>query len=313
MAGMGLFPSSRDNRPRALANQSLLRAPSTFPTSISMQYAFDLPNFGPYADPRVLADLAHQAEDCGWDGFFIWDHIQVSWPDAVGDPTVQLTAIAMATKRIKFGPMVTPLPRRHPWKLAREAMTLDNLSGGRLILGIGLGGDWFKEMSTFGYPADDIARAEILDEGLAVLSGLLSGEPFSFAGKHYTVTLTQFSPKPIQSRIPIWIAGPWPRPRPFRRAARYDGVVPTSSDIEKSLSADDIRAIAAFIKRNRIAEGPLDIMRAGITAGKSKSEAADIVAPFIEAGATWWNEAPIPWKTTLEEVRACILAGPPRR
>src|ERR1700676_703002 len=234
-----------------------------------MQYAFDLANFGPYADPRVLADLAHQAEESGWDGFFIWDHIQVSWPDAVGDPTVQLAAIAIATKRIKFGPMVTPLPRRHPWKLAREAAALDHLSGGRLILGIGLGGDWFGELSAFGYPVDDVERAEILDDGLAIVTGLLSGEPFSFAGKHYTIKPTQFLPKPIQSpHIPIWIAGTWPRPRPFRRAARYDGVVAMSSNIEKDLSTDDVRAIAKFIKEHREGNGPYDIMHAGETAGK---------------------------------------------
>ena len=131
--------------------------------------------------------------------------------------------------------MITPLPRRHPWKLAREATTLDHLSGGRLILGIGLGGDWFGELSSFGYPTDDGVRAEILDEGLAIVTGLLSGEQFSFAGKHYTIKPTQFLPKPIQPRIPIWIAGTWPRPRPFRRAARYDGVVPMSSNIEKDL------------------------------------------------------------------------------
>ena len=277
-----------------------------------MKYAFDLANFGPYADPRVLADLARRAEDSGWDGFFIWDHVQVSWPDAVGDPTVQLAAIAMATSRIRFGAMVTPLPRRHPWKLAREAATLDNLSGGRLILGIGLGGDWFTELSTFGYPLDDVTRAEMLDEGLAILTGLLSGESFSFAGKHYTIKPTLFMPKPIQSRIPIWIAGTWPRPRPFRRAARYDGVVPMSSNIEKDLRADDIRMIAQFIKENRRGAGHFDIMHAGDTAGKSKREAADIVAPFIEAGATWWNEAPLPWKTTLEDVRTRIAAGPPK-
>jgi alkanesulfonate monooxygenase SsuD/methylene tetrahydromethanopterin reductase-like flavin-dependent oxidoreductase (luciferase family) len=277
-----------------------------------MKYAFDVANFGPYADPRVLADLARRAEDAGWDGFFIWDHIQVSWPDAVGDPTVQLAAIAMATSRIRFGPMVTPLPRRHPWKFAREAATLDHLSGGRLILGIGLGGDWFTELSTFGYPVDDLTRGEILDEGLAIVSGLLTGEPFSFAGKHYTIKPTQFMPKPVQPRIPIWIAGTWPRPRPFRRAARYDGVVPMSSNIEKDLSTDDVRAIARFIKEHRAGNGPYDIMHAGDTAGKSKREAADIVAPFIEAGATWWNESPLPWKTTLDDVRARIDAGPPR-
>lgn len=289
-----------------------MRAPSTFPKHDPMKYAFDVANFGPYADPRVLADLARRAEDAGWDGFFIWDHIQVSWPDAVGDPTVQLAAIAMATSRIRFGPMVTPLPRRHPWKFAREAATLDHLSGGRLILGIGLGGDWFTELSTFGYPVDDLTRGEILDEGLAIVSGLLTGEPFSFAGKHYTIKPTQFMPKPVQPRIPIWIAGTWPRPRPFRRAARYDGVVPMSSNIEKDLSTDDVRAIARFIKEHRAGNGPYDIMHAGDTAGKSKREAADIVAPFIEAGATWWNESPLPWKTTLDDVRARIDAGPPR-
>jgi alkanesulfonate monooxygenase SsuD/methylene tetrahydromethanopterin reductase-like flavin-dependent oxidoreductase (luciferase family) len=277
-----------------------------------MQYAFDVANFGPYADPRTLADLAHRAEDSGWDGFFIWDHILIVGGGPVGDPTVQLAAIAMATSRIKFGPMITPLPRRHPWKLAREAITLDHLSGGRLILGIGLGGDWFGELSSFGYPTDDGVRAEILDEGLAIVTGLLSGEEFSFEGKHYTIKPTRFLPKPIQPRIPIWIAGTWPRPRPFRRAARYDGVVPMSSNIEKDLSVDDTRAIAKFIKDHRKSSDRFDIMHAGDTAGKSKREAADIVGPFIEAGATWWNEAPLPWKTTLEEVRARIDAGPPR-
>jgi len=278
-----------------------------------MKYAFDVANFGPYADPRLLADLAHRAEDAGWDGFFIWDHIQILPPDPVGDPTVQLAAIAMATSRIRFGAMVTPLPRRHPWKFARETVTLDHLSNGRLILGFGLGTDWvFKELSTFGYALDEVVRAELLDEGLAIVTGLLSGEPFSFAGKHYTIQPTQFLPKPVQSRIPIWIAGTWPRPRPFRRAARYDGVVPMSGNIEKDLSADDVRAIARFIAKQRKANGPYDIVHAGDLGGKSKREAIDIVAPFIAAGATWWNEAPVPWKTTLDEVRARIDAGPPR-
>jgi alkanesulfonate monooxygenase SsuD/methylene tetrahydromethanopterin reductase-like flavin-dependent oxidoreductase (luciferase family) len=277
-----------------------------------MKYAFDVANFGAYADPRVLADLAHRAEDSGWDGFFIWDHILAPGPQAVGDPTVLLAAIATATSRIRFGPMITPLPRRHPWKLAREAAALDHLSGGRLILGFGLGGDWFTELSTFGYAVDDGARAEVLDEGLAIVTGLLSGEKFSFAGKHYTIKPTQFLPKPIQSQIPIWIAGTWPRPRPFRRAARYDGVVPMSANIEKDLTVEDVRAIAKFIKEHRIGAEPFDLVHAGDTAGKSKHEAADIVAPFIEAGATWWNEAPLPWKTTLEEVRARIDAGPPK-
>ncbi len=183
---------------------------------------------------------------------------------------------------------------------------------GASILGVGLGGDWFGELSSFGYPTDDVVRAEVLDEGLAIVSGLLSGEEFSFAGKHYTMKPTQFLPKPIQPRVPIWIAGTWPRPRPFRRAARFDGVVPMSANIEKDLSVDDVRAIADFIKQNRTSNAPFDLVHAGNTMGMSKREAIDVAAPFIDAGATWWNEAPLPWKTTLDDVRAHIAAGPPR-
>lgn len=277
-----------------------------------MRYAFDLANFGPYADPRTLAQLAHEAEDSGWDGFFIWDHVQVSWPDPVGDPTVALAAIALATKSIRFGPMVIPLPRRYPWKVAREAATLDNLSNGRLILGIGLGSDVLTELSTFGIPTDDIVRAEMLDEGLAVLTGLLSGEQFSFSGKHYTVKATQFLPKPVQPHIPIWMAGTWPRPRPFRRAARYDGVVPITADIEEQRTPELIRAIVAFIAKHRTIDAPFEVVQSGITPGKSRAEDADIVAPFMAAGATWWFESPLPWRTTLDEVRARIRNGPPR-
>src|SRR5215472_3891195 len=114
-------------------------------------------------DPRVLADLAREAEDHGWDGFFIWDHIIAPGALPVADATVALASIAVATHRIQFGPMVVALPRRSPWKVAREAVTLDRLSNGRLILGIGAGGDWFAELTTFGLPLNDAVRAEQLD------------------------------------------------------------------------------------------------------------------------------------------------------
>jgi alkanesulfonate monooxygenase SsuD/methylene tetrahydromethanopterin reductase-like flavin-dependent oxidoreductase (luciferase family) len=276
-----------------------------------MRYAFDLANFGPYADPRTLAGLAHEAEDSGWDGFFIWDHVQVSWPDPVGDPTVALAAIAMATKSIRFGPMVIPLPRRHPWKVAREAATLDHLSGGRLTLGIGLGSDALTELTTLGIPTDDRVRAEMLDEGLAVLTGLLSGEQFSFLGKHYTVKATQFLPRPVQPHIPIWMAGTWPRPRPFRRAARYDGVVPITANIEEQRTPEMTQAVTAFIAKHRNNDAPFDVIHSGITPGKSRAEDAAIVEAFAAAGATWWFESPLPWRTTIDEVRARIRFGPP--
>jgi alkanesulfonate monooxygenase SsuD/methylene tetrahydromethanopterin reductase-like flavin-dependent oxidoreductase (luciferase family) len=278
-----------------------------------MRFAIDVPNFGPYADPRTLAQLAHEAEGAGWDGFFIWDHVQVGWPDPVGDPTVALAAIALATQRVKFGAMVTPLPRRHPWKVARETVTLDHLSNGRLILGIGLGADSFAELSTFGVPTDDMIRAEMLDEALAIIVGLWRGEMFSFDGKYYTVRETQFLPRPLQSpRIPIWAAGTWPHPRPFRRAARYEGVVPISPDIEKDLTPAETRAIIDFIRLHRKTDGPFEFVHAGNTPGKSKSQDTEIVASFADAGATWWFEAPLPWGMSFEEVRTRIRSGPPR-
>lgn len=278
-----------------------------------MRYAFDTPQFGPYANPKLLAELARDAEDAGWDGFFIWDHIQVGWPDPVADPWIALAAMAVATKRIRLGPLVTPLFRRNPWKLARETVTLDHLSDGRLVLGVGSGGDIFGEVSAFDGPPDDKTRAAMLDEGLAVLTGLWSGEKFSFDGKYYKVRETQFLPVPVQKpRIPIWGAGSWPHKPPFRRAARFDGVAPISNDIKKSLTPNDIRAIAAFIKSQRTSDAPFDIIHAGETSGDSAEQDRAIVAPYAEAGATWWSESILPWKTPLDKVRARIRKGPPR-
>ncbi len=277
-----------------------------------MKFAIDIPNFGPYSDPRTMGELARASEDSGWDGVFIWDHIQTGWPENVGDTTVLLAAIASATSRVSFGPMVTPLPRRNPWKVAREAVSLDHLSGGRFVLGAGLGGDWFTELSTFGVPANDTTRAEMLDEALAIIVGLWTGEPFAFEGKHYRIKQTQFLPKPVQLHIPIWLAGTWPRPRPFRRAARYDGVVPMSADIEKDLTPAETRAIGDFIRRHRTGSDPFDLGHSGITPGKSKQEDATIVAPYAEAGATWWFEARLPWRSTIEQVRDRIRFGPPQ-
>lgn len=277
-----------------------------------MKYAFDLPQFGPYANPRLLAELAHDAESAGWDGFFLWDHIQVGWPDAVADPWIALAAMACSTNRILLGPIVTPLFRRHPWKLARETVTLDHLSGGRVVLGVGLGSDVFTEVSTFDGP-DLRVRAEMLDEGLAILLGLWSGEKFSFAGKHYTVRETQFLPTPLQKpRIPIWVAATWPHRRPFRRAARYDGVAPISMDIEKPLTPAAVRELVALIKSVRSATTPFDVVHSGDTPGDDKVRARAIVAPYEAAGATWWFESPLPWKTPLDKVRERIRQGPPR-
>jgi alkanesulfonate monooxygenase SsuD/methylene tetrahydromethanopterin reductase-like flavin-dependent oxidoreductase (luciferase family) len=279
-----------------------------------MRYGIDVPQFGDYGDPRTLAALAREAEEAGWDGFFIWDHINVNWPARVADPWIALAAIACATTRIRLGALVTPIFRRHPWKLARETVALDYLSGGRLIFGYGLGADFFGEISSFGGELDDRVRAEMLEEGLAILSGLWSGEKFSFSGKHYTVREVQFLPAPIQKpRIPIWGGGTWPRKGPMLRAANYDGVMPISGDIEKPLTPEQVREIAAFFEQHhKTGVQPFDIIANGETPADDRARAAETVAAYEAAGATWWFESTLPWKQPLESFRVRIVAGPPR-
>ena len=275
-----------------------------------MRYGIDVPQFGEYGDPRTLAELARETERAGWDGFFIWDHINVNWPTPVADPWIALAAIACATSRIRIGALVTPLFRRSPWKLARETVTLDHLSDGRLIVGVGLASDVFEEITSFNGPLDDRVRAEMLEEGLAILTGLWSGEKLDFAGKHYSVKGTQFLPLSIQKpRIPIWVAGTWPRKPPFRRAARFDGVVPMSGDIEQALKPGQIAEIKSFISPLRTSVAPFDIVIAGETTGPE--QARDITAEYEAAGATWWLESTLPWKQPLADFRKRIAAGPP--
>jgi alkanesulfonate monooxygenase SsuD/methylene tetrahydromethanopterin reductase-like flavin-dependent oxidoreductase (luciferase family) len=298
-----------------------------------VRYGLYLPNFGAFGDVATLVDCACEAESAGWDGFFIWDHINRAWVTDVVDPWVALAAVASSTERMRLGALVTPLPRRRPWKVARETTTLDRLSGGRLIFGAGLGsqGGATAEWGTFGEELDLKTRAQMLDEGLAILDGLWSGRPFSHLpskpseSRHYRVRDAQFSPRPLQRpRIPVWIAGYWPSAKrlPFRRAARWDGAFPLRRD--GSLGADDIRELAAFTLGERqkagIAHRPFDIVHlASPTPGDDPAAAAARVAPYIEAGATWWLERITPdefgggWQETwpLAAMRRRIQQGPP--
>jgi alkanesulfonate monooxygenase SsuD/methylene tetrahydromethanopterin reductase-like flavin-dependent oxidoreductase (luciferase family) len=280
-----------------------------------MRFGVSLSTFGSYADPRLLADLAREAEDAEWDGCFVWDHIQVGWRDAVADPWVALTAIVLATRRIRVGTLVTPVYRRYPWKLARETVTLDHLSQGRMILGVGLGSDLFGEISSFGGPLDDRVRAEMLDEGLAVITGLWSAEPFSFTGTHFQVNNACFMPPPVQQpRIPIWVAGTWARRPPFRRAARYEGVVPVSGDIRSSLSPEQLGELIAYVSQHRVGEAkpPFDVVYSANTPAENEDRAHEIVAAYAAAGATWWLESMLPWQRSPQQARERIRRGPPR-
>jgi alkanesulfonate monooxygenase SsuD/methylene tetrahydromethanopterin reductase-like flavin-dependent oxidoreductase (luciferase family) len=280
-----------------------------------MKFGISVPNFGAYADPRLAATVAREAEQAGWDGFFLWDHMLWTWPEIQpgADPYILMAAIAVSTERIKLGPMVTPIARRRPWNLARALTTLDHLSGGRVIFGAGIGGDWFGDYSKIGQQADDKSHAEMLDEGLAVLDGLWSGEPFSFEGRHYTIKEVQFLPRPVQRpRIPVWVAGMWPHRKPFRRAAQWDGVFPISADQEmRELTPLETRDLAAYALEHRTAEGPFDVVIGGSTTGKERNRDADQVAQHALAGATWWIEDLMD-KDTLEQKRERIAQGPPR-
>lgn len=277
-----------------------------------MQFGVHVPNFGHYGDPRVLVDLARLAEDCGWDGFFLWDHVLVdaASPRRVVDPFTALAAIAARTERVRFGALVTPVARRRPWVLARQVATLDALSGGRVIFGAGLGNPRYEEFELFGEDGDDRRRAERLDEGLAILQGLWSGEPFTFAGTHYRIGEATFLP--AAPSVPIWIGGNWPNPRPFRRAARFDGVMPEKVG-GLPLTRDELPAALAYVRDHRPAERrerPFDVVIGGRTPGNDRAAAAAVIAAWSAAGATWWMERCEP-RDELRYALDRIRAGPP--
>ncbi len=283
-----------------------------------MQFAIDIPNFGDYSDPRLVADLARDAEKAGWDGFWVWDHIIRDPADPHADPWILLTAIALATERIRLGAMVTPLARRRPSDVARQAATLDHLSGGRLVLGVG-SGSRTHEFASFGDPADLRTRAEMLDEGLAVIEGLWSGRPFDFDGRHYKIHAPTFLPVPVQKpRIPVWVAATWPVPAPVRRAARWDGIWPLRRDAEgnsEHVTPDEVRALCQVISEERAAagrQGVFDVLVAGVTPGDDPAAASATVRAFADAGATWWTERINGERGSLEQQRERVRQGPPR-
>lgn len=283
-----------------------------------MRYAVNLPVVGEYSDPRVLLELATDAEDAGWDAVFVWDSMifDLGWKPPVTDPWIVLGAIASHTERVRIGTMVAQLPRRRPWKVAREVVTLDHLSGGRMTLGVGLGFSGESEFEQFGEDGDARARADRLDESLAIVRGLCTGEPFSFEGRYYAIRETTFTPRPVQERIPIWVAGYWPNKRPFRRAARWDGTAPAEMDIRPDgfsilpSSPETIETIRAYIDEHRADDGPYDIVVS--RALPEGPEAAELVRAYEKAGTTWLLRDMLPWEVPLSEAYRIVRDGPPR-
>jgi alkanesulfonate monooxygenase SsuD/methylene tetrahydromethanopterin reductase-like flavin-dependent oxidoreductase (luciferase family) len=271
-----------------------------------MKYGFVLPS----GDAREAAEMARVAEGAGWDGFFVWEPV---WGI---DAWVCLTAAAMVTERIKLGTMITPVSRMRPWKLASETATLDNLSGGRVILSVGLGAT-DTGFAEFGEVTDRKTRAKLMDEGLDILTGLWRGQPFSYEGTHYKIRPTEFMipPPPIQQpRISIWVVGAWNRPQSMARVLKYDGILPnpmTPEGDHRPLTAADVGEIKAYIEANRTETRPFDIVVEGATPGDRPDEAAAIIRSWADAGATWWIEAM--WNAAdAAVVRRRVEQGPPR-
>ncbi len=275
-----------------------------------MQYGLTLPTMGAGGDARTLSELAHEAETAGWDGVFVWDGIYIE-PEETYDPWVALAAIAMRTEHLRLGTLLAAPARRRPWKLARETVTLDHLSSGRLILAVGLGLAYDGGFAKVGEATDPRIQAQRLDEGLDILTGLWSGEPFSYHGQHYRVEEMTFLPPPVQSpRIPIWVGTwSWAKAGPLRRAARWDGICIGMVD------PVEVQALRTAIASYRTEMTPFDIVMEGETPGADRKQAEAIVRPLAEAGVTWWVET-VPGapraQDGLEGMRRRIRQGPPR-
>ncbi len=272
-------------------------------------------------DARQCAEMAAEAEAAGWDAVFTYEVLAIGADDHDRyDPWITLTAMAMTTSRIRLGAMVFAPSRRRPWKLAREAITLDCLSGGRLVLPVGMGTLDDAGFANVGEPVDARVRGELLTETLEILDGLSSGKSFSYAGDHYRFGPMTFRPRPVQRpRVPIWVVGAWPHVKSMRRAARWDGVVVQGADAagNPSNAPANLSEIVGWLQAERLRsglDGAFDVVVGGVTpfgSADADAAAAAVLAPLAAAGATWWAEGD--WSdVSLGALRARIAAGPPR-
>ena len=265
-----------------------------------------LPPFGPFGDPAVIVDLAVRAEAAGWDGVFLWDHV-VSDAMPIVDPWTTLGAMAQATDRIRLGPTVTPLPRRRPWIVARQAGTVSRLSGGRLVLGVGVGSDESGDFSRFGEETDRRRRASVLDEGIEVVRALWAGAPVRYAGEHYAVDLDEGVPEPHP--IPIWVGSSTRAPAVLRRAASCNGIFPIA---ERTMSPEELSPIVAAVRREGAGTDGFDVVVSGNASPaweRPNPDGVDLGA-LADVGVTWWLESLIHFDP-LEQSLEVVDAGPP--
>jgi len=272
-----------------------------------MRYGISISPAGPGGDPAAMAELAAEAEQAGWDGIFLEDYLvyQGHVGMACYDPWVTMAAMAVATKRVRLGTSVTPVPRRRPWKLASEAVTLDHLSRGRLILGVGSGDINDPGFTATGEATAPAIRAQVLDEGLDILTRLWTGEPVTFQGRHFQVNELTLAPTPVQQpRIPVWIGGDWQVNGVRSRAGRWDGccVYKGSPDADwQDMTAADVRDIRAAV-----GDRPgYDIALGGRQRAADWDREREHIGAIAQAGATWWSEwvEPGDRQRTIDAVR----------
>jgi alkanesulfonate monooxygenase SsuD/methylene tetrahydromethanopterin reductase-like flavin-dependent oxidoreductase (luciferase family) len=275
-----------------------------------VNFGLDVATTGEWGDIRRLVALAVEAEAAGWDGFFPWDVFLTDDDSPVADPWVTLAAIASSTTRIRLGAMVTPLVRRNPWEVARTVASLDQLSGGRMVLGVGLGSG-IREFERLSLPVDLRQRAEYVDEALDIIDRLWAGQTVTARGGHYTLDGVAISPLPVQRpRVPIWTAAGWPRRRPLRRAMRWDGVyLMTNNQLtDERLTPAEVAGVAALIRSERTAQTPFDIAANVFTPDEPDGGLA-ITRAMAGAGATWTLELT---PATFEHHEQLVRRGPVR-
>lgn len=276
-----------------------------------MKYGLDLSAVGRCGEPSTMVELSGLAEASGWDGIFVEDYVFFYDPGVPAyDPWATLSAIAVATSTLTLGTCVTPLVRRRVWKLAAEAMTVDRLSGGRLVLGVGLGDAGSKDFGGVGELADAKQRAIALDESLDVLTALWSGEPVTYHGRFVSLDDVRLVARPVQQpRIPIWVGGCAALPGPRQRALRWDGscLYGAPPPHWRDLSAADVIALKADAGRH--GNDSYVVAVGGRARRKDVDAEIEYVTSLAEAGTDWWNEH-LPPQTSPEDAQALIAAGP---
>jgi alkanesulfonate monooxygenase SsuD/methylene tetrahydromethanopterin reductase-like flavin-dependent oxidoreductase (luciferase family) len=277
-----------------------------------VRYAFNFPLFDHLSDERVLAELAHEAEQSGWDAVLVWDHVNLHQPGMANggphaEPWIALAMMAQSTKSVLLGTCITPVARRRPVKLVREILALHRLSNGRFMFGAGLGVGQ-DEFDDLGEQPDLPTRGDMLDESLEIISAALSGTPVEFDGEHYQIHSPTALDEPAD--VPIWLAGTWPNKKPFRRAARYDGMYAMKVGFVDPLTPQDVAAISSYIQQHREGNRPFSLA-VGANTTNDKAQDRARAAALSEAGANWWLDGTLTTLEDLQALRSRLHAGPP--